>query len=205
MMGDEEKKDPPPPSLSKPSPVPPPPSLSKAEPAPEMPPASSSPGPPVLQKPVKVNTPEEAADEELAHEAPAPLNTRLLAGLIDGLVGGGLGFVVSLILPSQLATLVWIAYMMVRDCLPFLKGQSVGKTAMKLKVVKKDGSDLVNDWQTGVIRNILMVIPIFGPLIEAVVLISRDGKPEKGMRLGDDFVKTRVIVWRPEEELPEEP
>lgn len=89
---------------------------------------------------------------------------------------------------------------MTRDSLPFLKGQSIGKTAMKLKVVKKDGSDLVNDWQTGAIRNILMVVPFFGPLIEAIVLVSRDGKPEKGLRLGDDYAKTKVVVWRPEEE-----
>lgn len=201
-MGDEEKKDPPPPSLSKSTETPPPPSLSKPEQAPSMPPSSGG----VQEGSVKVDSQDESEGDELAHGAPAPLNTRLLGGLIDGLVATGLGVVVTFLLPdllSKLSTVVWIGYMMTRDSIPFLKGQSIGKTAMKLKALKQDGSDLVNDWQTGVIRNILMVVPFFGPLVEAIVLVSRDGKPEKGMRLGDDFVKTKVVVWRPEDSVAE--
>lgn len=207
-MGDEEKKDPPPPSLSKPAATPPPPSLSKAEPAPSMPPSSVSSGPPVIQdKPVKVDTPEEVGDDDLAHGESAPLNPRLLAALIDFLTASGIAFAAWLILPGfldRLTTVLAIAYMMTRDSLPFLKGQSIGKTAMKLKAVKQDGSALVNDWQTGIIRNILFVVPFFGPLVEAIVLFNRDNKREKGRRLGDDWAKTKVIVWKPDEEAEAE-
>jgi len=166
-----------------------------------MPPSSGISGPPVIQAAVKVD-PHEESDDELAHGSPAPLNSRLLEGLIDGLVATGLALVTALIMPDildKLALVISIAYMMTRDSLPFLKGQSIGKTAMKLKVVKKDGSDLVGDWSTGIIRNILFVIPFFGPLVEAIILITRDSKPENGLRLGDDLAKTKVVVWRPDE------
>ena len=200
-MGDEEKKDPPPPSLSKPEAGPPPPSLSKPDPTPSMPPAGGNSGPPVIQdNSLRVDEPEEEGDE-LTHQAKAPLNPRLIAAVIDGLVAFGLYWVVATVLPDFLGKLAWLvqaAYWVTRDSLPFLNGQSVGKTAMKLKVLKNDGTSLVNDWQTAIVRNIPLIIPFFG-LIEAIVLFSRDSKPERGLRLGDDWAKTKVVVWRPEE------
>jgi len=80
----------------------------------------------------------------------------------------------------------------VRDSLPFLEGQSLGKKIMKTKAVKADGSSLSGDWTTGAIRNILMAVP-FGGLVESVVILVRSGKPEAGMRLGDEWAKTKVI------------
>ncbi|MGB6219454.1 RDD family protein [Haloferula sp.] len=204
-MGDEEKKNPPPPSLSKPAATPPPPSLHKPDPAPSMPPAAGNSGPPVLQeKPIVKD--EDQGDDELVHGAMAPLNTRLIAALIDGLVAMGLYLIAWKLLPAFLENLAWVfqfGYWVTRDSLPFLKGQSIGKTAMKLKVEKRDGTTMIKDWPTAVIRNLPMIIPFFGPLIEAIVLFTRDNKPEKGLRLGDDFAKTKVVVWRPEEEAAE--
>ncbi|MEP4076931.1 RDD family protein [Haloferula sp.] len=199
-MGEEEKNDPPPPSLSKPDAGPPPPSLNKPDPTPQMPPAGGKSGPPVIQdKDERVGEPEE---DELAHRAIAPLNPRLIAAIIDGLVAIGLYFVAIMVLPGMLERLAWVlwgGYLVTRDSLPFLKGQSVGKTAMKLKVQKNDGSSMLQDWQTAIVRNIPLIIPFFG-LIEAIVLFSRDSKPERGLRLGDEWAKTKVVVWRPEEE-----
>ncbi|MEM1082851.1 MAG: RDD family protein [Verrucomicrobiota bacterium] len=196
MAEDSDKNDPPPPSLSKPDPGPPPPDLSSPTPAPQG-------APPVVQeKPTEV----EEADDALSHGAIAPLNTRLLAGLIDGLVAVGIGIAASIVLPDLLDRLVWVlqaAYWVTRDSLPFLKGQSIGKTAMKLKAVKAGGGSLVNDWQTAIIRNVLLIVPFFG-IIEVIVLLTRDNKPERGMRLGDDWAKTKVVVHRPEEDQPDE-
>jgi len=202
-MGEEEKNDPPPPSLSKPDSGPPPPSLSKPEAAPAMPPAGGNAGPPVVQQaPATIDSQEEEGDE-LTHGVTAPLNPRLIAAVIDGLVAMGLYLIAWKLLPGFLDKVAWLlqfAYWVTRDSLPFLKGQSIGKTAMKLKVQKKDGTSMINDWQTAIVRNIPMLIPIFGPLVEAIVLFSRDSKPERGLRLGDEWAKTKVVVWRPEEE-----
>lgn len=201
-MGDEDKPQPPPPSLKKPAPTPPPPDFGKSEAPPQPSPggAVGSPVPKIIREAPEAS---EAEVEGPAHGQPAPLNPRLLAGVIDLIAAFGLSLMLVLLLPElleRLAGLVGVGYMLVRDSLPFLKGQSLGKTAMKLKAVKGAGADLTGDWQTAVIRNILMVVPIFGPLIEAVVLVSRDNKRERGLRLGDEWAKTRVIVWRPDED-----
>lgn len=164
-------------------------------------------GPPVVQKsPLNVDSREDEEDDELSHGGRAPLNPRLIAALIDGLVAIGLYIVMALVLPDFLGKLAWVvqaAYWVTRDSLPFLNGQSIGKTAMKLKVEKNDGSSMINDWQTAIIRNIPLIIPFFG-LIEAIVLMTRESKPEKGLRLGDEWAKTKVVVWRPEEDAGDE-
>lgn len=195
-MGEESDTNVPPPS-STPKPSPPPPSLSKPITPPPMIPVPPKPVEPPPQARVDVGREDDAEVDETTPGAIAALNPRLLGAVIDFLVASGLGAAAVLILPDMLDRFAWLVgagYMVTRDSLPFLKGQSVGKTAMKLKVVKADGSGLVNDWQTGLIRNVLLLIPIAGPLVEAIVLVSRDGKAERGKRLGDEWAKTKVIV-----------
>ena len=45
-----------------------------------------------------------------------------------------------------------------------------------------------NNWGPGIIRNIVLWIPLF-PLIELIMLLTND----KGLRLGDQWAKTKVI------------
>lgn len=190
----EEKKpyEPPPPDLS--GPPAPPPDVPTGPP-----PAEAKP------EPSKLRVDEKPGEEE--EDAPggiAPVNTRMIAAVIDILVASGIYWAASLILPdllSGLSWVLWVAYLVTRDSLPFLKGQSVGKMAMKLKVEKQAGGDITGDWQSAIVRNIALVIPFFG-LVEAIVLFTREDKPEKGLRLGDEWAKTKVIVARPEEEEP---
>jgi uncharacterized RDD family membrane protein YckC len=65
--------------------------------------------------------------------------------------------------------------------------------AMKLKVEKQGGGDITGDWRAAVVRNIALIIPLFA-VVEAIVLFTREDKPEKGLRLGDEWAKTKVVV-----------
>lgn len=109
---------------------------------------------------------------------------RIVAFLIDAVLMG----IVSLILPSFAGWLVAVAYMILRDGLPFLDGQSIGKKAMGIQAVDYKGESLVNNWEPLILRNVLLLIPLF-PLIELVVLIAN----EDGRRLGDQLANTRVV------------
>ena len=126
----------------------PPPDVAKSVRPPS--PAVSGSGP---DAPLKVSVdPDSSADDPdlpvAAHVnrqvpgADATLGNRLLAALIDGIVAAGLAWAVQLlnILPfieigSQLSWVVAAGYLISRDSLSFLQGQSVGKRAMKLQAV----------------------------------------------------------------------
>lgn len=107
---------------------------------------------------------------------------RIVAYLIDVIIMGAMAFV---------PVAGWIAsvgYALTRDSLPFLDGQSIGKKAMGLRAVSEDGQPLTNNWGPGVIRNIVLWIPLF-PLVELIVLLTNNN----GLRLGDQWAKTKVI------------
>lgn len=188
---DEETSQPqkpviPPPDI--PKPTIPPPDIRPPEP---IPPVS---GPPLVN--VKIRQAGAAAEEETDDGGLAPFNTRVIAALIDVVLSIGLQITVIFILPSfadSLAWLVGVAYLIARDSLPFLGGQSVGKKAMKLKVVTLEDKSIVGNWEAAAIRNAVLLIPFFG-LIEIFVLLTREGKPEHGRRLGDEWSKTKVII-----------
>ncbi len=112
----------------------------------------------------------------------ADTGSRIVAYLID---------IVLVILMSFVPIAGWIAavvYVITRDALPFLDGQSIGKKAMGLRAVSEDGQALTNNWGPSIIRNIVLFIPFFA-LVEFFVLLSN----EKGLRLGDQWAKTKVI------------
>jgi len=145
----------------------------------------------------KAPKPTETQEEETTVPKSGGVETdlmkRFLGAFIDAIVAAGVGHIVGLITGSSiLSLLVTSVAWLVRDSLPFLEGQSLGKKIMKTKAVKADGSSLSGDWTTGAIRNILMAVP-FGGLVESVVILVRSGKPEAGMRLGDEWAKTKVI------------
>jgi uncharacterized RDD family membrane protein YckC len=107
---------------------------------------------------------------------------RIVAYLIDVILIGLISF-----LPID-GWIAGIGYGLTRDSLPFLDGQSVGKKAMGLRAVTEDGQPLTNNWGPGIIRNIVLWIPLF-PLVELIVLLTN----QQGLRLGDQWAKTKVI------------
>ncbi|YCM43222.1 RDD family protein [Verrucomicrobiaceae bacterium 227] len=146
--------------------------------APEVSKAETPSSPPPLTSPEAVET---------------DLVKRFLGAFIDGIVAGAIGYIIVLMTGSTL--LNWLAVGLVfltRDSLPMLDGQSIGKKVMKTKAVKADGSSLSGDWVTGATRNILLAIPLAG-LVECFIILTRSGNPDAGLRLGDDWAKTKVI------------
>lgn len=123
----------------------------------------------------------------------AAFDNRVIAAIIDGFVAGGVSIFADVVLPSGLAYMIAAAYILVRDALPFLEGQSVGKKLMKIRAVGANGEKLTNDWKTSVIRNISMAIPLFG-LVEAYILYQKKEKGEPLIRLGDEWAKTKVVA-----------
>ena len=200
----------PPPDLKMPDLAPPPPSL----PPPSFPPPPSAPAPvnegsfappPVVAIPesAKKKVKEEVPDpDEVKAGDLAPFNTRIIAAVIDYGAVIIASIVLGSILPSILSSVVSLAalgYILTKDSLPFLGGQSIGKKVMKLRAVTADGKPLTGNWEKGVLRNAFLII---AP-VELVVLLLREEKPEKGRRLGDDFAKTKVIVDTVAVETPE--
>ncbi|GAA5484376.1 RDD family protein [Haloferula sargassicola] len=193
-MADDEKKpdlpkpDLPPPSLSKPPKAPPVETTPPPMPPGDTPPPAGSAPPKVIQD-VELDE-----DEVVEPGGIPPINTRLIAAVIDCIVATGLFFAVAQVW-GKLSYPAWVAYMMFRDSLPFLPQGGVGKMAMKLRVEKTTGGSITGDWAAGAVRNILMVLPFFGPLVEAIILFTRENQPaQRGLRLGDEWAKTRVVV-----------
>jgi uncharacterized RDD family membrane protein YckC len=108
---------------------------------------------------------------------------RILAYVIDALVAGAITMV------PIVGWAVGLAYMVTRDALPFLDGQSVGKKVLKLRAVTNEGEPLTNNWNQGIIRNVVLIIPFF-PLVELIVWLTNAEKK----RLGDQWAKTKVIA-----------
>ncbi|NJM38817.1 MAG: RDD family protein [Akkermansiaceae bacterium] len=126
----------------------------------------------------------------------APLGPRVIAMIIDIVVYTLLILVPLFILPRSLQMIGYLpglAYFLLRDGLPFLDGQSVGKKLMKIRAVTSDGKSLSGNWGPALIRNVVYMIPCFA-IVELIVLITRQGKPQQGLRLGDDWAKTKVIT-----------
>lgn len=179
---EKEKKTVPPPTIKNSPPAKPPTTTADAAPEPENKEKAKDAEP----------TDEIVAESENAIGEEAELGNRILGGLLDGFLCGVVIFLLTLILPGfldGLARLLWIPYFLLRDSLPFLDGQSIGKKVVGTKAVREDGTPLTGDFKTGAIRNVWMLLPFVEPL----VLIVRKDKPESGRRLGDDFAKTKVI------------
>ncbi len=113
----------------------------------------------------------------------ASAGARIGAYLIDLLLVAGAAFI------PFLGWIVGIAYLLTRDALPFLDGQSIGKKLIGLRVVDESGAALTGNYGPCVVRNAVLFIPFF-PLVELVVMLTNDGT----LRLGDQWAKTRVVV-----------
>jgi uncharacterized RDD family membrane protein YckC len=131
---------------------------------------------------------EELIDQQSSEFDQASLTDRLLGGIIDWLVVMGLSYILQAIVGWRVGYLAAAAYILLRDALPFLDGQSVGKKVMKTSSVYQDsGAPITNDYKTSFLRSILLSIPFLG-LIDALFIFSGDHK-----RLGDRIAKTLVI------------
>lgn len=122
----------------------------------------------------------------------ADLGKRIAAAVIDALVAVALGMAVAMVV-NRLYYPMWAAYMLTRDSLPFLDGQSIGKKLLNLRAVSESGKSLSGDWHAGLIRNISLAIPL-GAFIELIVLLVNKDKPNGLRRLGDQWGKTKVIT-----------
>lgn len=141
---------------------------------------------------LKMDSDEEDEEGALKEGAEAPFEARMIAGIIDCF----LAFGIYLIIAKISATLGWMvltAYVLTKDALPFLEGQSVGKKMMKIRAVTLAGKKLTGDWQASIVRNLSLAIPFFG-LVEAYILYSRQGGNGALQRLGDEWAKTRVVT-----------
>lgn len=209
---DVKKDGPPPPDIKR---VPPPPDIKPGPPPPPVPSAISEPRSGVAGSPppgagLKVRIKEDDGGTHGGSEADdddrAGLGARVGAFLIDVLVCLGISVVLAKIIPFEfldsIGNLAAIAYLLTRDSLPFLKGQSLGKKALGIRVETRDGQGLSENWQAGVTRNVALIVPPFW-IVELVILLTREDKPEAGARLGDDWARTRVVKLPPKPDAAE--
>lgn len=162
---------------------------------PDLPPPPPPVAPPSQSQPVPSAAKIDSDEVEDAPKAgsEAAFDTRVIAAIIDCFVFLGIHLVIDILLPSTLGLLVAIAYLLTRDALPFLEGQSLGKRLMKIRAVDLTGGRLTGNWQASIVRNIPLAIPFFG-LVEAYILYQKKEKGEPLLRLGDEWGKTKVVV-----------
>ena len=115
---------------------------------------------------------------------------RFVAAFIDGLVGNVPVWLLAFVSYSlgMVGYAIAIAYLLTKDALPFLEGQSIGKKLMGIKVIKEDtGQLLTNDYGTAITRQVSLLIPFFN-IVDALMVFSEDRK-----RFGDKWAKTIVV------------
>lgn len=122
----------------------------------------------------------------------ATFEARAVAAIIDTFIAVGIYMVIA-VMWKPLGNLALLAYLLTRDALPFLEGQSIGKKIMKLRAVTMEGKSLTGNWQASLLRNLSLVIPFFG-FVEAYILYSRQGGEGALQRIGDEWAKTRVVT-----------
>lgn len=129
---------------------------------------------------------------------PVGVFRRAIAVIIDGILLMIVGYALAQVLGGASATGfnlqggpafiffgIALAYYIVMEA---ITGQTLGKMAMKLKVVKKDGAKI--DWQASIIRNLLRIIDgFFFYLVGAIVVWLSKSK----QRLGDMAANTIVV------------
>ena len=119
---------------------------------------------------------------------------RFLALLIDGVVIGVVGSLLSLLLRNApgaaggIVGVLAIAYFIVMEA---TRGATLGKMALGLRVVKLNGSPI--SWSESVIRNLLRIIDgLFAYLVGAIFIWNSPLR----QRLGDRVAKTVVVRGR---------
>lgn len=112
----------------------------------------------------------------------ATAGQRFLAALIDNVI------VTAISLVPLVGWIVGLVYVFTKDALPFLNGQSLGKKAMNIRVVKADTQEpITGNFGANVLRQVSLLIPIFG-IIDALMVFS-----DSQQRFGDRWANTIVI------------
>lgn len=128
---------------------------------------------------------------------------RIIAHIIDGIILGIIGLLwmvflivlkrIELLSVDAVKILYTVGYIIIGS-LYFLqeghlgKGQTIGKRALKIKVISEDGR--VPSYKQAIIRNLLRV---WDGIFFYAVGISRISRSEKGQRFGDEIAKTIVV------------
>lgn len=137
--------------------------------------------------------------ETISSTAQANIGQRIGAYLIDAVIAMVAATIISTVVGQVssvlgfLLSFVGMAYIVLRDCLPFLDGQSLGKKALGLRAVTTDGNSLSGNWNPGLVRNAVLLIPFFA-IVELIILITKKDAPERLLRLGDQWAGTKVVV-----------
>lgn len=124
---------------------------------------------------------------------PSLLRSRSFAALIDISVACSF-FVLGLLLfpdpPRVIPFALGALYLLTKDSLGILNGQSIGKKIMRLRAVNARNRTLAGNYLAGLKRNLSWAV---AP-IEFAILYVREDEPTKGRRLGDDWAQTSVVV-----------
>jgi uncharacterized RDD family membrane protein YckC len=119
-------------------------------------------------------------EEKLAWEK-VGLSERLMAGLIDLII------VAILCLFPRIGWMVGLIYLLTKDSLGFLDGQSFGKKLFNLRTIALPHYGALTGWpEKSVIRGLIILIPVLN-IIDLYYLIIHK------VRIADRWAETRVI------------
>ncbi len=122
----------------------------------------------------------EKSEESLMWEK-VPVSERILAGLVDLVV------VAVLSLFPRIGWLFGLIYLLSKDSLSFLNGQSFGKKLFNLRTVALPHYASLSGWpEKSVIRGLVLLIPVLN-IIDLYYLITQK------VRIADRWAETRVI------------
>lgn len=121
---------------------------------------------------------------------PVGVGIRIAAGLVDFIIMIIIIFPLSLLAGQSMGlqiafSFVGILYFIVMEA---LKGQTVGKMALGIKVVKKDGSPI--SWQESIIRNLLRIVDGLFFYLVGIICIAVSANKQ---RVGDMAASTLVV------------
>jgi len=118
---------------------------------------------------------------------------RALAGIIDLIVASVFNSLLQASINFDFNFSIGIgflgaAYMLVRDALPFLDGQSIGKKIVKIRAVDLEtGESLKNNWGASIVRSVSLIIPFIN-VVDSFMVFSASKQ-----RFGDKWGKTIVV------------
>jgi uncharacterized RDD family membrane protein YckC len=122
----------------------------------------------------------------------ASAGSRLVAVVIDILISYipvALLFILMGFTGYQLGGMLALVYNLVKDAVPALNGQSLGKRAMNIRVVNYEtGNPITGDYGASAIRAVSLMIPLLN-VIEFILVIA----DHNGRRIGDKWAKTIVV------------
>ncbi len=119
-------------------------------------------------------------EQKLAWEK-VPIGERLLAGLVDLVIAA----IISLF--PRIGWIFGLIYLLSKDSLSFLDGQSFGKKIFNLRTIALPHYASLSGWpEKSVIRGLVLFIPVLN-LIDLYYMITRK------VRIADQWAETRVI------------